>query len=181
MLSHRELPGTVLRLPMIYGPGDPLRRFYPIVKRILDKRWHIIFPDTLAAWHSPRGFVENVAAAISLAATDDRAAGRIYNVCEEPSFSELEWARKIAAAMSRGWRVHRPARRTRLPAAPQKTQRQHRTALDGNPRRASATNLDITTRFRSMRQSAEPLAGRRKIAQRPNPWPSLITQQKTLQ
>jgi nucleoside-diphosphate-sugar epimerase len=44
--------------------------------------------------------VENIAAAISLAETDDRAAGRIYNVCEEPSFSELEWARKIAAAMS---------------------------------------------------------------------------------
>ena len=26
---------------------------------------------------------------------------RIYNVCEEPSFSELEWARKIAGEM--GW------------------------------------------------------------------------------
>jgi len=56
-------------------------------------------PETLAAWRSPRGYVENVAAAIALAATDERAARRIYNVCEEPSFSELEWARKIAAAM----------------------------------------------------------------------------------
>src|SRR5260370_4859339 len=45
------------------------------------------------------GHVENVAAAISLAATDEHAARRVYNVCEEPSFSELEWARKIAAAM----------------------------------------------------------------------------------
>jgi nucleoside-diphosphate-sugar epimerase len=43
--------------------------------------------------------VENVAAAIALAATNDRAARRIYNVCEEPSFSELEWARKIASEM----------------------------------------------------------------------------------
>src|SRR5258708_16511430 len=47
----------------------------------------------------PGGYVENVAAAIALAATDDRAARRIYNVCEEPSFSELEWARKIASEM----------------------------------------------------------------------------------
>jgi len=101
MMNDRELPGTVLRLPMVYGPGDPLHRFYPIVKRIADGRRHIIFPDTLAAWHSPRGYVENVAAAIASAATDDRAARRIYNVCEEPSFSELEWARKIAAEM--GW------------------------------------------------------------------------------
>ncbi len=27
---------------------------------------------------------------------DDRATRRVFNVCEEPSFSELEWARKIA-------------------------------------------------------------------------------------
>jgi len=84
---------------MLYGPGDPPRRFYPVVKRIADGRRHVIFPEPLAAWRSPRGYVENVAAAIALAATDERAARRIYHVCEEPSFSELEWARKIAAAM----------------------------------------------------------------------------------
>jgi nucleoside-diphosphate-sugar epimerase len=99
VMNDRELPGTVLRLPMVYGPGDPLHRFYPVAKRIAEKRGHIIFPETLAAWHSPRGYVENVAAAIALAATDNRATRRIYNVCEHPAFSELEWARKIAAAM----------------------------------------------------------------------------------
>jgi nucleoside-diphosphate-sugar epimerase len=97
-----ELPGTVLRLPMVYGPGDPLHRFHAMVKRIADGRRQIIYPENLAAWHSPRGYVENVAAAIVLAATDDRAANRIYNVCEQPSFSELEWARKIAAQMHWG-------------------------------------------------------------------------------
>ena len=99
VMNDSELPGTVLRLPMIYGPGDPLHRFYPVVKRISDGRGHLLFAEPLAAWKSPRGHVENVAAAITLAATDARAAGRIYNVCEEPAFSELEWARKIAAQM----------------------------------------------------------------------------------
>jgi nucleoside-diphosphate-sugar epimerase len=99
VMDDRELPGTVLRLPMVYGPGDPLHRFYPVVKRIADGRRHMLFPETLAAWRSPRGYVENVAAAIALAASDDRAMRRIYNVCEEPSFSELEWARKIAHEM----------------------------------------------------------------------------------
>jgi nucleoside-diphosphate-sugar epimerase len=99
VMNDHELPGTVLRLPMVYGPGDPLHRFYSVVKRVADGRRHIIFPETLAAWHSPRGYVENVAAAIALAAAGDRAAGRIYNVCEEPAFSELEWARKIASEM----------------------------------------------------------------------------------
>ncbi|MFY9950813.1 MAG: NAD-dependent epimerase/dehydratase family protein [Candidatus Sulfotelmatobacter sp.] len=99
VMNNRDLPATVLRLPMVYGPGDPLHRLYPVVKRIADKRRHIIFPQTLAAWHSPRGYVENVAAAIALAAADKRAARGIYNICEQPSFSELEWARKIASAM----------------------------------------------------------------------------------
>ena len=102
VMNDRELPGTVLRLPMVYGPGDPLRRFYPVVKRVADGRRHIIFPQAMAAWRSPRGYVENVAAAIALAATDDRAGRRIYNVCEQPSFSELEWAQKIASEMRWG-------------------------------------------------------------------------------
>jgi nucleoside-diphosphate-sugar epimerase len=102
VMNDAKLPGTVLRLPMIYGPGDPLRRFHPIVKRITDGRRNIILPETLAAWRSPRGYIGNVAAAITLAATDERAAGRIYNVCEEPPFSELEWAKKIAIAMEWG-------------------------------------------------------------------------------
>jgi nucleoside-diphosphate-sugar epimerase len=113
VMNDRELPGSVLRLPMVYGPGDRLHRFYPIVKRISDGRRHIIFADTLAAWRSPRGYVENVAAAIALAATDDRGARRIYNVCEEPSFSELEWAQKIANEMQwEGEFVVLPAERT---------------------------------------------------------------------
>ena len=61
----------------------------------------------------PRGYVENVAAAVALAATDDRAERRIYNVCEEPSFSELEWARQIASEMRwKGKFVVLPAERT---------------------------------------------------------------------
>src|SRR5713226_9743765 len=52
VMNDRDLPGTVLRLPMVYGPGDPLHRFYPVVKRIADSRRHIIFPETLAAWRS---------------------------------------------------------------------------------------------------------------------------------
>jgi nucleoside-diphosphate-sugar epimerase len=101
ILGDRELPGTVLRLPMIYGPGDYVRRFHPVLKRIDDGRRAILLQEVVADWRSPRGYVENVAEAIALAAVDDRAAGRIYNVAETPAFSEMEWARKIARAT--GW------------------------------------------------------------------------------
>jgi nucleoside-diphosphate-sugar epimerase len=102
LLSNQDLPATILRLPMVYGPGDYIHRFYYILKRMDDQRPAIIFADDFAAWRSPRGYVENVADAVVLAATSERGMGRIYNVCEEESFSELDWAKKIAAAT--GWR-----------------------------------------------------------------------------
>lgn len=103
VLGERELPGTVLRLPMIYGPGDPLHRFHTVLKRIDDGRPHILFADDVAALRTPRGYVENVAAGIALAAISERAAGRVYNICEQPAFSELEWAKKIGSHPSVAW------------------------------------------------------------------------------
>jgi nucleoside-diphosphate-sugar epimerase len=101
VLSDPELPGTVLRLPMVYGPGDPLHRFFPYLKRMDDRRPRIVFADDYAAWRTPRGYVENVAAAIALAATSERAAGRTYIVAEQPAYSELDWAKRIAQQV--GW------------------------------------------------------------------------------
>jgi nucleoside-diphosphate-sugar epimerase len=95
------LPATVLRLPMIYGPGDRLHRCFPLLKRMDDRRPVIVMPQLAAHWRSPRGYVEDVAAAIARAAAADHAAGRVYNVGEAESFSELEWARMIGAEI--GW------------------------------------------------------------------------------
>src|SRR5436190_9139027 len=102
VLRDPVLPGTVLRLPMVYGPGDPLHRCFPLLKRMDDRRPVILLEEKFAQWRSPRGYVENVAAAISLAATSQRATGRVYNVAESKCFSELEWARQIAGAAD--WR-----------------------------------------------------------------------------
>jgi nucleoside-diphosphate-sugar epimerase len=98
VLGDRDLPGTALRLPMVYGPGDYIHRFHYLLKRMDDGRPTIIFSDDLAAWRTPRGYAENVGAAIALAATSERAAGRIFNICEPDAYSELEWAKKIAQA-----------------------------------------------------------------------------------
>jgi nucleoside-diphosphate-sugar epimerase len=95
IMNDSATPGTVLRLPMVYGPGDPLHRFFPLLKRFADGRPSILLADDLAAWRAPRGFVENVARAIALAATSDKAVGRVYNICQEPTLSELAWQTKI--------------------------------------------------------------------------------------
>jgi nucleoside-diphosphate-sugar epimerase len=98
VLSGPGLEGTVLRLPMIYGPGDPVHRFFPLLKRFADGRNSVLLPEDVAAWRGPRGYIENIVHAIELAAISDAAAGQVYNVCEEPVLSELEWQRQIAAA-----------------------------------------------------------------------------------
>jgi nucleoside-diphosphate-sugar epimerase len=99
--SQPELPATILRLPMVYGPGDPLHRFQPFLKRMDDGRSAILIEDTWARWQGPMGYVEDVAAAITLAVTNEAAAGRIYNVAEAEALSWADWARAVGNAA--GW------------------------------------------------------------------------------
>jgi len=104
-MADAELPGTILRLPAVYGPGDSSHRFFSHLKRMDDGRPVILLDEDQARWRWSHGYVENVAAAIALAVTDDRASGRIYNVGEEsvPTTAErvqmlgdfLGWAGKI--------------------------------------------------------------------------------------
>jgi nucleoside-diphosphate-sugar epimerase len=100
VLGNGDLPGTVVRLPMVYGPRDPLHRFHPIVRRIADGRRAIPFSADLAQWRATKGNVEDVGAAIVAAAVADRAAGRIYNAGEADTLTELEWAQQVARALN---------------------------------------------------------------------------------
>lgn len=102
VLGDSALPGTVLRLPAVYGPGDKQHRTYNYLKRMDDGRPAILLPDSAAGWRWTRGYVEDIAHAIALAVTDDRAAGRVYNVGEPETLTEAEWVRAIGVAA--GWR-----------------------------------------------------------------------------
>jgi nucleoside-diphosphate-sugar epimerase len=110
IMSDASLPGTILRLPAIYGPGD--HRLYELTRPMLDGRPAILLEAGNAAWRWTHGYVENMAHAIVLAATDERAAGRIYNVGEpgEPP-RKIERVRDLAAAAN--W----PGQIIALPAA----------------------------------------------------------------
>ena len=95
-----ELPTTVLRLPMVYGPGDYRHRFQGYLKRMDDSRPAIVLETSIANWCGCYGYVENVANAIALAVTDERATGRIYNIAELESFSEADLIRAIGQQVS---------------------------------------------------------------------------------
>jgi nucleoside-diphosphate-sugar epimerase len=101
VLHHRELPGMVLRLPKVYGPGDAKHHLFEYLKRMDDHRPAILLEEGQALWRWTRGYVENVAAAIALAATKKGCEHAAYNVGEEVALTESEWVGRIGE--SAGW------------------------------------------------------------------------------
>ena len=101
VMSNRELPGTILRLPAVYGPGDSNHRFFSHLKRMEDHRPAILLDEKQARWRWSHGYVENVANAITLAVSDSRSSGRIYNVGEQLVPTTAERVRLLAK--SAGW------------------------------------------------------------------------------
>ena len=99
--SCTELPATIVRLPMVYGPGDPGHRAFPYLKRMDDGRAAIPVEQGAARWRGPLGYVEDVAAALCLALTSDAATGRTYNVAEQDIRSTADFIRDIGQAA--GW------------------------------------------------------------------------------
>ncbi|MBD3403649.1 NAD-dependent epimerase/dehydratase family protein [candidate division GN15 bacterium] len=99
--DQANLPWSILRLPMVYGPGDRQHRLFPYLKRMDDHRPAILMATEQLTARWCRGFVENVASAITLAVTDKRAANRVYNVAEPEALTEKEWVEAIGVAA--GW------------------------------------------------------------------------------
>ncbi len=98
VMGDPALPGTVLRLPAVYGPHDYHHRLFYYLKRMDDRRPAIALDEQIARWRWTRGYVENVAVAIALAVIDERAVSRVYNVGEEQALTEANWVRAIGRA-----------------------------------------------------------------------------------
>lgn len=85
-LSDSSAPGTILRLPKVYGPKGNAD-----LATIYGFRNH-------PQWRWTHGYVENVAAAIVLAALHPGAAGRIFNVGEAYTPAMAERLEKLPAS-----------------------------------------------------------------------------------
>ena len=101
VMSAPGLAGTALRLPRVYGPGDRQHTLLPFIRRMLDQRPAILLGAAQARWRWTHGYVENVADAIAAAATDERAAGHIYNVGEPATPTVEERVRMLGGVV--GW------------------------------------------------------------------------------
>ena len=73
-----EFPCAALRLPPVYGPGDPISREHYFYRRLAAGR-PVLLPDT-GPYLTQNIFVEDVAAAVVSLLATPAAAGRAYNV-----------------------------------------------------------------------------------------------------
>ncbi|CAN5611915.1 N/A [soil metagenome] len=101
VMGDPEMPGSVVRLPMVYGERDGQHRYRQYLEQMDAGQPEIVLNERVAAWRCTWGYVDNIGDAIALVATDDRAAGRIYNLGEPSHPTTAELVREIAAAV--GW------------------------------------------------------------------------------
>ena len=95
------LPATILRLPMVFGPGDYQHRLFPYLKRMDDGRPHILLPKEWASCRALRGYVEDMAEAVALCVTEEKAVNRTYHVGYQANYTETAWLEHIANVV--GW------------------------------------------------------------------------------
>jgi nucleoside-diphosphate-sugar epimerase len=101
VMSVPDLPGTILRLPAVHGERDYQHRLFMEVARIDAQRPAMLVSASASTWRWGRAYVGNVADAIALAVTDERAAGRVYNVGEVNTPTQVEWLREVGRIA--GW------------------------------------------------------------------------------
>lgn len=98
---EKKYPGVILRLPLVYGPGDQSRRIWPMLRRMRDRRPVLLISEVEAAWLCHRAFVDDAAFAVALALETPASAGQVYNVGSLATHNTAGWARALGEAL--GW------------------------------------------------------------------------------
>ena len=89
-----DFEAVVVRYPGVYGPRAPINHEWAVVKRVLDRRPFMLMPHDGLSYFQ-RGYAENVAWLVFLAATRPEAAGHAFNCGDERVLSAFDVARLI--------------------------------------------------------------------------------------
>ena len=89
-----DFEAVVVRYPGIFGPRAPMNHEWAVVRRVLDKRPFMLLPHDGLAYFQ-RGYAENVAHLVFLAATRREAAGEAFNAGDERVLSARHVAELI--------------------------------------------------------------------------------------
>lgn len=103
-LEDPRFASTVIRAPMIFGPGDKQHRFKWAIDAV--KAGSLVKLDERASrWPNSYGYVADIAEAMVLAALEPRGAGRIYNVGQPFVRTPIEWILSFAVVLNRSIEV----------------------------------------------------------------------------
>jgi nucleoside-diphosphate-sugar epimerase len=92
-LPHRA---TSVRLPMVYGEHDYQLREEFILRRVRAGRTHI--PFGAGMWLHSVAYVRDVARGVHLVLKTPSAAGEVFNLCEDRTYSIRMWSHMILDA-----------------------------------------------------------------------------------
>ena len=92
-LSHGA---TSLRLSMVYGERDYQLREEYILQRVRAGRSRI--PFGAGMWLTCRAYVRDIARGVDFVLNTPAAAGQVFNLCEDRTYSMRLWSRMILAA-----------------------------------------------------------------------------------
>ena len=87
---------TSVRLPMVYGEHDYQLREEFILRRVRAGRGRI--PFGAGTWLACRAYVTDVARGVQLVLKSPDAAGHVFNLCEDRTYSMRMWSRMILDA-----------------------------------------------------------------------------------
>lgn len=125
LIQQSRLDWSIVRLPMVFGPGDRQRRFAWAIEPMLRDAPVVQLDAQWAAWRSSYGYVDDVADGLVLAATAPAAERRTFNLGPLTAATHTDWADRFAAYLDWTGAVKAVARSRIAPAL-----RQELDALD---------------------------------------------------
>jgi len=99
--AAQGVPACSLRLPAIYGPGDP-ERFYMLFKWAA-RGWFPMFGDGRTLYHPL--YIDNLVDAFLQCLDEHRLTGRSYLIADEQYWTIEELARKVGQAIGKDIRI----------------------------------------------------------------------------
>ena len=100
LLARPGLYGVVLRLPMVFGPGDRQRRFRWMLRPMLAGERRLRVDPDWAGWRTTYGYVADVADALAAAVTVP-LEGRIFNLGRSDIGDHRDWIGVFSRTL--GW------------------------------------------------------------------------------
>lgn len=100
LVQKMKTPWTVLRLPMVFGPGDPQSRFAWATRPMRAGITSATCPESWWRWTTTYGDVSNIASAIALASEAKGAENAIFNVVDFAPVPHSAWFQCLSKTLN---------------------------------------------------------------------------------